>query len=373
MHCFLLFVELFNEKNPPSLSKSHPQTTNERGVSSLPHLTSSALSRNSGNTHSKYQALISQMAKLFHTKTIQWLTFSCVCFLLCGTWNAYGHFSKLFGGDYLIKQFGRHFHSVYKFRTERFIKSDFLPRFGISCQWLQGSVILGDFNFDLKKNQILDWAALFLVQRFFGRRFMEEFDFENISEMAMPMYLLSGIPGAMYYAYYYTKNCGQVWILTIVMSFYGSYLKMHWLFLVGTGAGIVWRGGGFLGISQRDVPDFEGGIPAAAADARIKTNDDCGVFGTASWIDLSLHEVGWRGFKGMFYFPFVAFVLAWSIYGRSVDWLIWWLNANVLWDCLNQLIDWLIDWFDGFSLGAFLSWSSIFFGLQPRKRWFVFC
>lgn len=38
---------------------------------------------------------------------------------------------------------------------------------------------------------------------------MEQFDIENLAEM-MPSYLLSGIPGAMYYAYYYTKNCGQV-------------------------------------------------------------------------------------------------------------------------------------------------------------------
>ncbi|OQV25310.1 Phospholipase ABHD3 [Hypsibius exemplaris] len=28
--------------------------------------------------------------------------------------------------------------------------------------------------------------------------------------MAMPVYLLSGVPGALYYAYYYTKNCGQI-------------------------------------------------------------------------------------------------------------------------------------------------------------------
>ena len=185
---------------------------------------------------------------------------------------------------------------------------------------------------------------------------MEEFDFENLSEMAMPMYLLSGIPGAMYYAYYYTKNCGQVWILTIIMSLYGSYLKMRWLFLVGIGAGIVWRGGGFFGISQRDVPDFEGGIPAAAADARIKTNDDCGVSGTASWIDLSLHEVGWKGFKGMFNFPLccccIGLIYLWAVDRlvdlmlkcesrmgllESIDWLIWWFFIR----CIHFLLIYL--------------------------------
>ena len=112
MHCFLLFVELFNEKNPPSLSKSQPRRQTSGAFHSLPHLTSSALSRNSGNTHTQNIRLwYLRCQNFFHTKTIQWLTFFPCLFSSLRDSKCIRPFFEVFRNDYLIKPFGRHFHS----------------------------------------------------------------------------------------------------------------------------------------------------------------------------------------------------------------------------------------------------------------------